>query len=142
MVGYGKYILFFGSHFAITRHQSFHAVDFILLWYSSMVLYATGVLPKQEDMVISPILGTLEHAEETEEGMRFIGKTKSGYYISVDVTETEMIANIRGLIIMIRGEYLERANGHYRIYDKSENTYANLDVGPDDVFRLIFEIRT
>ena len=107
-----------------------------------MIVNVSGVLPKQEDMVISPIIGTLEHAEETEEGLRFICKTKSGYYVSVDVTETEMIASIRGLTIIIKGEYLERANGHYRIYDKLENTYANLDVGPDDAFRLAFEVRT
>ncbi len=95
-----------------------------------------------EDMVISPIIGTLEHAEDTEEGMRFIAKTKSGYYVSVDVTPTDMIASIRGLIIMIKGEYLERGNGHYRIYNKLENTYANLDVGPKDAFKLVYEIRT
>ncbi len=69
----------------------------------------------------------------TEEGMRFIARTKGGYYISVDVTETEMIASLHGLIIMIKGEYLDRTDGHYRIYNKLENTYAKLDVGPDDV---------
>lgn len=106
----------------------------------SMVIYAVGVLPKQKDMVISPIIGTLEHAEETEEGMRFIAQTKGGYYVSVDVTATEMIASIHGLIIMIKGEYLERANGRYTIYDKLENTYAKLDVGPDDMFKLVYEI--
>lgn len=107
-----------------------------------MIIDAAGILPKQEEMVIPPIIGTLEHAEATEEGMRFIAKTKGGYYVSVDVTGTEMIASVRGLIIMIKGEYLERANGHYRIYDKLENTYADLDVGPKDTFKLVYEIRT
>ena len=107
-----------------------------------MIIDATGMLPKEEGMVISPLIGILEHAEDTEEGMRFIAKTKGGYYVSVDVTATEMIASVRGLIIMIRGEYLERANGHYRIYDKLENTYANLEVGPEDAFKLVYEIRT
>jgi hypothetical protein len=106
-----------------------------------MVVGVSGVLPKQADMIISPIIGTLEHAEVTEEGMRFIAKTKDGYYISVDVTATEMIASIRGLIIMIEGEYLERADGHYQIYNKLENTYAKLDVGPEDAFKLVYDIR-
>lgn len=107
----------------------------------SMIIHAAGILPKQEDMLISPISGRLEHAEVTDEGMRFIGKTKSGHYVSVDVTSTEMITSVHGLIIMIKGEYLERANGHYQIYDKLENTYAKLDVGPDDAFKLVYEIR-
>ncbi len=107
-----------------------------------MTIDVTGLLPKEEEMVIPPIIGTLEHAEATEEGMRFIAKTRGGYYVSVDVTATEMIASVRGLIILIKGEYLERDNGHYRIYDKLENTYANLDVGPEDAFKLVYEIRT
>jgi hypothetical protein len=105
-----------------------------------MVVDVSGVLPKGADLVISPITGTLEHAEVTEEGMRFIAKTKGGYYVSVDVTETEMIVSLHGLIIMISGEYVERTEGHYRIYDKLENTYAQLDVGPEDVFKLVYEI--
>ena len=47
-----------------------------------------------------------------------------------------------GLIIMIEGEYLDRADGHYQIYNKLENTYAKLDVGPEDAFKLVYEIRT
>jgi hypothetical protein len=106
-----------------------------------MIVNVSGVLPKQVDLVISPIIGTLEHAEITEEGMRFIARTKGGYYVSVDVTETEMIASLHGLIIMVKGEYVDRTDGHYRIYNKLENTYAQLDVGPDDAFKLVYEIR-
>lgn len=139
MVGNGKYIGFMAS-FCDNMASVFSRQRFIAYLLFSMVFDVSGVLPKGADLVISPIVGMLEHAEVTDEGMRFIAKTKGGYYVSVDVTETEMIVSLHGLIIMIRGEYVERADGHYQIYDKLENTYAKLDVGPEDQFRLVYEI--
>lgn len=98
-----------------------------------------GVLPKQ-DLVIPPVTGTVEHTEMTDEGVRYIGRTQNGYYVSVDITNKEMIASVRGLIILIEGEFLERSENFYKIYNKAENTYAEFRVGPGDRFRLAYEI--
>jgi hypothetical protein len=98
-----------------------------------------GILPKQ-GLVIPPVTGTVEHTEVTDEGVRYIGRTHNGYYVSVDITDKEMIASVRGLIILIEGEFLERSESYYKIYNKVENTYAEFSVGPGDKFRLTYEI--
>jgi hypothetical protein len=98
-----------------------------------------GVLPKQ-DLVIPPVTGTVEHTEVTDEGVRYIGRTQNGYYLSVDITDKEMIASLRGLIILVEGEFLERSENFYRIYNKAENTYAEFEVKPDDRFTLVYDI--
>lgn len=96
-----------------------------------------GSLSKK--MIIPPLCGIIEHAEMTDSGVRYYGRTANGSHISVDVTGSEMIITIRGLTIIMIGEFKERSDSRYMIYNKGENTYARLDIGADDSFNLLYE---
>ncbi len=105
---------------------------------SKMAESDPGMMPAGEKNLIPPIEGVIDAFYKEDDHYRFVGKTNGDINISVDVERGEMLADIGGLAMRVRGEYAEVNVNRFAVYDRRGGVYAELDVEPESRFRLKF----
>jgi hypothetical protein len=88
--------------------------------------------------LIPPIEGTIDAFYKEENHYRFIGKTNGDINISVDIERGEMLTNIGGLIIQVKGEHAEVDESRFAVYNGRDGVYAEFDIEPESRFKLKF----
>jgi hypothetical protein len=92
-----------------------------------------------EKDLIPPIEGAIDAVSKEEDHFRFVGKTDGDINISVDVVPGEMLTNVGGLIIQVRGGHTEINESRFAVYNGREGVYAEFDIEPGSRFKLKFE---
>jgi len=99
------------------------------------------LLKKGAPELIPTIEGTIEAVYKEEDRFRFVGKTKGDINISVDVEPGEMLANMGGIIIQVKGEHAEINESRFAVYNGRDGVYAEFDIEPESRFKLKFEFK-
>ncbi len=105
---------------------------------SKMAESDPGLMPAGKRDLIPPIEGVIDAFYKEGDHYRFVGKTGGDTDISVDVERGEMLADISGLTIRVKGEYAEVNVNRFAVYDHRDGISAELDVEPESRFRLKF----
>ena len=87
---------------------------------------------------IPPIEGVIDAFYKEGDHYRFVGKTGGGMDISVDVERGELLADISGLIILVRGEHAGIDDSRFAVHGHRGGASAELDIEPGCRFRLKF----
>lgn len=93
-----------------------------------------------EKDLIPPIEGVIDAVSKEEDHFRFVGKTNGDVDISVDVEPGEMLTDVGGLIIQVRGEHSGIDESKFAVYGR-EGVYAEFDIEPGSRFKLKFELK-
>lgn len=88
------------------------------------------------DMIIPPVKGRIESAEVTDKGVMYSGWTDDNRRVGIDVNQADMIVNLQGLLILLSGDYLDRGEDHYLLYNKAKGVCVELSIGKEDTFTL------
>ncbi len=91
--------------------------------------------------IIPPVEGVVDAFYKEEGHFRFVGKTDGDINISVDVEGGEMLADIGGLIVQVKGQQPEVSDNRFAVYDRRGGVYAEFNILPASRFRLRFEYK-
>ncbi len=94
-------------------------------------------MQKRTGMFFPPVRGTIEKAEMTDRGVRYIGTDSGGNDVSVDANNADTAVNLGGRLILVEGAYLERDdNGRKYLIRSKDGVYIDFSVAEDGRFIL------
>lgn len=97
-----------------------------------------GVIKNGATEMIPPIGGVIDAFYKEEDHYRFIGKTDGDVNISVDFESGEMLADISGLTVQVKGEYTEVGDNRFAVCNHRDRVCAEFDIEPKSRFKLKF----
>jgi len=100
-----------------------------------------GLTKKGVPELIPSIEGVIDAFYKEEDRYRFVGKTNGDINISVDIDGGEMLVDISGLTIQVKGEHAEAGDNRFTVYDSRDGIYAEFDIEPGSRFKLKFGLK-